>query len=74
MSFLVFMAILYPVCLDYRLHLSNNDTCNWMSPKTFEIPLPRVEIKVGVIRTATVQPGVFGDLRKSFPRPASSDV
>lgn len=42
--------------------------------KTFEIPLPRVEIKVGVIRTAAVQPGVFGDRRKSFPRPAGSDI
>lgn len=44
-----------------------------MSSKTFEIQLPWVEIKVGIICAAAVKPGVFGDLHKSFSRPVSSN-
>lgn len=44
-----------------------------MSSKTFEIQLPWVEIKVDIICTAAVRPGMFGDLQESFSGSASSN-
>ena len=43
-----------------------------MSSKTFEIQLPWVEIKVDIICTAAVRPGMFGNLQKTFSESASS--
>lgn len=44
-----------------------------MSFETFEIQLPWVKIKVGIMYTAAVKLGMFGDLQKSFSGLASSN-